>query len=219
MDRTLDWKPNFDPRSIPFRVSRMDCYARGKTRTNIIWPQNLWLDQGQEGACTGFGSAHVLASTPVVQPDITEALARYVYYMARRWDEWEGEDYEGSSVNGAMKALREMGRIKAWRWVYAISELNHALSWHGAVVAGTDWYSAMWDTDEGGHLHVEGSKTGGHCYKIAGFQTIPGQGTRYRIDNSWGASWGDGGGAWMWEADMNRLLESGEFAVPLKVRM
>jgi len=60
------------------------------------------LDQGSEGACTGFGLAavinHQLAKSGVkrfVSP-------RMLYEMARKYDEWPGERYEGSSARGAM---------------------------------------------------------------------------------------------------------------------
>ena len=61
------------------------------------------LDQGNEGACTGFALAAVinflLAAHGVRKP----ASSRMLYEMARRYDEWPGEEYEGSSARGAMK--------------------------------------------------------------------------------------------------------------------
>src|SRR5258705_6698829 len=51
------------------------------------------LDQGQEGACTGFGLATVanfLLRGRRVQPDETQVSPRMFYEMARRYDEWPG---------------------------------------------------------------------------------------------------------------------------------
>src|SRR5262245_30386942 len=62
------------------------------------------LDQGQEGACTGFGLAtviHYLLRTRKVVPDRAEVSPWMLYEMARRYDEWPGESYEGSSARGA----------------------------------------------------------------------------------------------------------------------
>lgn len=67
------------------------------------------LDQGSEGACTGFALAAVinyqLAARNLVRANETRRLVspRMLYEMARRYDEWPGDDYEGSSARGAIK--------------------------------------------------------------------------------------------------------------------
>src|ERR671925_589907 len=58
------------------------------------------LDQGEEGACTGFGLAtviHYLLRTRRIVPDRVEVSPWMLYDMARRYDEWPGENYEGAS--------------------------------------------------------------------------------------------------------------------------
>src|SRR5215831_7663943 len=58
------------------------------------------LNQGQEGACTGFGLATVanyLLRKREVIPDRTPTSPRMFYEMAKRYDEWPGENYSGSS--------------------------------------------------------------------------------------------------------------------------
>ncbi|HET9645574.1 MAG TPA: C1 family peptidase [Burkholderiaceae bacterium] len=70
------------------------------------------LDQGHEGACTGYGLATVanyLLRRRHVVPDCTLVSARMLYDLARRYDEWPGEDYEGSSGRGAMKGWHKHG--------------------------------------------------------------------------------------------------------------
>lgn len=218
MERVLDWRPNPDPRSLNFLVSAMDCYSTGRERLSIVRRKTVHLDQGREGACTGFGEEHTRALSPYGQAT-SNAMAQRIYHAARRLDEWPGEDYEGSSVNGAMKAAREAGYITAWRWCRTTAELRHALSYHGAVEAGTWWYAGMVDTDEDGFIHPTGGPFGGHAYALAGYKPIKGK-RAYRIENSWGPDWGDNGGAWIWEDDLARLMkDDGEFAVPLKVRL
>jgi hypothetical protein len=79
------------------------------------------LDQGNEGACTGFGLATVanyLLRQLADAPDKSPVSARMFYEMARRYDEWPGEDYEGSSARGAMKGWHKHGVCAGKRWPY-----------------------------------------------------------------------------------------------------
>ncbi len=79
------------------------------------------LDQGAEGACTGFGlatMANYLLRRRESDPDVTLTSARMFYEMARRYDEWEGEDYDGSSARGAMKGWHKHGVCTEDLWSY-----------------------------------------------------------------------------------------------------
>lgn len=79
------------------------------------------LDQGTEGACTGFGLAtvvHYLLNTRKHWPDNTTVSPRMLYDMARRYDEWEGTSYSGSSCRGAMKGWQKHGVCTETRWPY-----------------------------------------------------------------------------------------------------
>jgi hypothetical protein len=98
----------------------------------------LILNQGQEGACTGFGLAATInyliwrdkIDAEFQQPnfdikniDIKAELVspRMLYHMARVYDEWEGEDYSGSSCRGAMKGWHRHGVCKSEKWTYDIT--------------------------------------------------------------------------------------------------
>ncbi len=77
------------------------------------------LDQGEEGACTGFGLAtvvHYLLRTRRVKKDTKSISPRMLYAMARRYDEWPGESYEGSSCRGAMKGWHKHGVCAERLW-------------------------------------------------------------------------------------------------------
>ena len=85
----------------------------------------LILNQGQEGACTGFGLACVinyllwrrhLDSKAVGRID--SVSPRMLYHLARFYDEWAGEDYDGSSCRGAMKAWHKHGVCTESVWPY-----------------------------------------------------------------------------------------------------
>ncbi|MBT7943893.1 MAG: C1 family peptidase [Alphaproteobacteria bacterium] len=70
----------------------------------------LVLNQGQEGACTGFGLAAVinLLNKERKRSDF-RASTRMLYEMAKKHDEWPGEDYGGSSCRGAIRGWKNMG--------------------------------------------------------------------------------------------------------------
>lgn len=78
------------------------------------------LDQGAEGACTGYGLATVanyLLRRRRVEPDPEGVSARMFYRLARRYDEWPGEDYSGSSARGAMKGWHKHGVCSEAAWI------------------------------------------------------------------------------------------------------
>lgn len=83
------------------------------------------LNQGTEGACTGFGLATVanyLLGSRIGQTDeLTSVSPRMFYSMARRYDEWPGEDYSGSSARGAMKGWNKHGVCTEAEWPYRLA--------------------------------------------------------------------------------------------------
>lgn len=82
----------------------------------------LVLDQGQEGACTGFGLACVvnyLRWRSAGMPKKLEPVSpRMLYHFARRFDEYEGESYDGSSCRGALKGWYHNGVCLESNWPY-----------------------------------------------------------------------------------------------------
>lgn len=93
-------------------------------------PRDYILDQGSEGACTGFGLAAVanyLLVTRRVVSDTRPVSPCMLYAMARRYDEWPGENYSGSSARGAMKGWHKHGVCGAPAWPYTKENLNGVL--------------------------------------------------------------------------------------------
>ncbi|MFG6485067.1 C1 family peptidase [Roseateles sp. BYS78W] len=83
------------------------------------------LNQGNEGACTGFGLACVTnylywlrhLDTPRSKlPDLVSP--RMFYELAKLYDEWPGQDYEGSSCRGALKGWHKHGVCSSTLWPY-----------------------------------------------------------------------------------------------------
>ncbi len=88
------------------------------------------LDQGTEGACTGFGLAafvnfllHNRSGTEQLKKP-NGASARMLYQLAKRYDEWPGDDYEGSSIRGAMKGWHNHGVCRESLWPYRSEDNN-----------------------------------------------------------------------------------------------
>jgi hypothetical protein len=84
----------------------------------------LILDQGEEGACTGFGLAcvvnylHWRRTLTNGRARHQTVSARMLYHLARFYDEWPGEDYDGSSCRGALKAWHKHGVCAERLWPY-----------------------------------------------------------------------------------------------------
>ncbi|MGH8381399.1 C1 family peptidase [Pseudomonas sp.] len=86
----------------------------------------LILDQGREGACTGFGLTCVVNFLRWRKMSFADGLEsvspRMLYNYARRYDEFAGEDYEGSSCRGALKGWHHHGVCLESDWPYNSSQ-------------------------------------------------------------------------------------------------
>ncbi|WP_432723980.1 peptidoglycan-binding protein [Jeongeupia wiesaeckerbachi] len=85
----------------------------------------LVLNQGEEGACTGFGLACVINYLRWRANDgkTTDSVSpRMLYAFARRYDEYDGEDYEGSSCRGALRGWHRHGVCPERDWRYQPGE-------------------------------------------------------------------------------------------------
>jgi hypothetical protein len=74
------------------------------------------LNQGNEGACTGFALAAVINFLLHRRRSMRRVSPRMLYELARRYDEWLGEKYEGSSARGAMKGWERHGVCTRDQW-------------------------------------------------------------------------------------------------------
>ena len=74
------------------------------------------LDQYSEGACTGFSLAACINYLYKSADQDIQVSARMLYEMAKRSDEWPGEDYDGSSLRGAIRGWKNMGVCKENQW-------------------------------------------------------------------------------------------------------
>ena len=135
-DRLLDARPDrLDLRDFPYRppLRSLPHEYPEPARLKQYFPRyaadKMVLDQGQEGACTGFGLAGVVnylrwvaAQEPAPKrrkaAPPPKVSSRMLYHLARFYDEWPGEDYDGSSCRGALKGWHRHGVCEDRLWPY-----------------------------------------------------------------------------------------------------
>lgn len=220
-DRRLDRIPAFDERSLGFRVNAA-LNAEQKEPVSKLWtapPGTVVLDQGQEGACCGFGVTHELLFYPVAVRGLDATFAREkIYWVAQREDPWAGGSYpganpryEGTSVLYAIKAAADLGYYTEYRWATSEKEMRLGVGYIGPAIIGVDWYEGMFRPDDNGYIHPTGDKMGGHCILVVGVNI---RDSYYTLHNSWGPTWGKNGNAKLSFADMAKLLgDNGECCI------
>jgi hypothetical protein len=185
--------------------------------TERYWDANGWWgDQRNTPQCVGYSWAHWLEDGPVQQSGIPPIIKPIdIYKNAQKLDEWYGENYDGTSVRGAVKYLKNIGKVKSYYWAFDLQTLIDTVMKLGPVVVGTNWYNGMFYPNGNGLIKIGGSLVGGHAYVINGVNTKTKQ---FRIKNSWGKAWGKGGHAFISFNDMTRLIrEQGEICLATEI--
>ena len=178
------------------------------------------LDQGEEGACVGFGWANEIALPPKPDYALTNDYAFGIYRWAQQHDEWAGEDYSGTSVLAGAKAVSEwLSRVIEYRWCFSLDDLVRTVAYKGPVVLGWNWYTGMMKPDVDGRIRPTGQLEGGHCIvtnKVRGMlYSVSAQRRRLYVWNSWGRGngWPE---AWLSWDDVERLMhEQGDACIPV----
>lgn len=176
-------------------------------RTYRFWPTFEPLDQGETPQCVAYSTGQWLTASPVrntkfYQPGPIAPWLASFYKECQREDEWEGEDYEGTSVRASFKLLKRKGFVSQYRWAWDAETVARHILEIGPVVVGTAWYQGM-SKPKRGYLSPSGILLGGHAYTLVGFSRPR---NSFRVFNSWGKFWGSNGRAWINFTDMNGLL-------------
>lgn len=216
MTPKLDYVPRHDDRNRLFRITAAPMDAMGLWDTSVFWtPSATILNQYSEGACVGGGVTNELGASPH-RHKIYNDLLFDVYRRAKEIDEWEGVDYDGTSVRAGMMVGRERKWWTGFGWAFNMDELRTALE-HSPVVIGVEWREGMYSAPEG-VLSAKGEVVGGHCILLTGYTKRHRKikGPAYRIRNSWGDDWGLNGSAYMDPAGLEEILfgAGGEAAFP-----
>lgn len=177
------------------------------------------LDQKNEGACTGFGLAAVINYLNRRGGVKEEVSARMLFELAKRYDQWPGQNYDYSSARGAMRAWHKHGVCaeKLWpnhpgpnvpntlTWERQNASLSHVLgSYFRVLPRRSDVHAAL---SEVGVLYAAADTHDGWDAPDAKgrivFKPADGSGggghafaivgytaEGFLVQNSWGASWG-----------------------------
>lgn len=186
-------------------------------RKDRYWDRGPILDQGTEGACTGFSARAFLNALPVMTPPDSGPSAHEIYLEAQKMDEWEGENYSGSSVNAACKVLRSYGYINEYYWAESFEEIRDWLLYRGGVIFGLDWYEGCYQPNAHNYIRPTGQLVGGHAILARGIH-VDGW---ILLQNSWGPGYGWNGvqqdyarqgETWLWKDDLvNVFMKSSGF--------
>jgi hypothetical protein len=164
------------------------------------------LDQGSEGACTGFCGANFLNGAPLkTSPAKPHDDAFQFFYRNRQIDEWPGEDYPYSSLSAMCKQLMSLGHIKQVAVTNSFEEMARWKLYEGGLMISTRWYEGMYRTDSRGFIRPTGRQVGGHAIWDRGI-------TAWRSAiwfNSWGEDFGFKGNGYVSEADVKWLIQDG----------
>ena len=104
------------------------------------------LDQGREGACTGYALAAVINYLLGARNIDRHVSPRMLYEMARRYDEWPRENYSGSSARGAMKGWVAHGVCAHDSWPpeqHGAKHLTLDIAREGQSTPGGAYYRVM----------------------------------------------------------------------------
>ena len=216
-------KDPLDLRDLTYEGSLDALPRRLDNRPNVPRPM---LNQKTEGACTGFGLAAVVNYLIANHPEARDwkegrrswqVSPRMLYEMAKRYDEWPGEDYEGSSIRAAMKGWHRHGVCTEALWKYRpgvserptperladarkrplgnyfrvrhlhLSHMHAALREVGILCASARVHEG-WIKPAGGRITFSAKSIGGHAFAIVGYDEHG-----FWIQNSWGPTWGRNG--------------------------
>lgn len=205
----------------PALIRVSDSYPDDLSRDLHQWKHGQTiLDQGNEGACTGFSLAAVINEL-YRRRGVAEFVSPYMLYdMAKRYDEWDGEEYEGSSLRGALRgwhnagacsqslwgkkgkltmgAAREARKTRLGAYYRLRPELNDfqvALNEVGILYVSASTHDG-WDVFGAGSIKFQStSNGGGHAFAVVGYNQ-----EGFIVLNSWGEEWGVAGMAvWSYE--------------------
>lgn len=203
------------------------------------------LDQGQEGACTAFGLAAVINLLNEKRKYKFQASTRMLYEMAKKHDEWPGEDYEGSSCRGAIRGWKNMGVCSEALWLYdkkktgeltiarayaarentlgayyrlrpEVNDYHAALNEVGAIYVSADVHAGWFNPKS--KKKNETATIQPDPVKEGGhaFAIVGYNKDGFIVQNSWGKSWGTNGIAiWLYEDWIENIYDGWVFRLAI----
>ncbi len=201
--------PAPDARDEQFQMRRLLAAQPALPERRYWWASGWTGNQGPHPHCVGYAWTHWLRGGPNTQRGLVPDPDG-VYRRAQQVDEWDGENYAGTSVRAGAKVLQSDGHVTSYWWAENAEDVAAAVLGVGPVVVGTIWTAAMTNPrpEDGWRARPEGEVEGGHAYLLDGYNTRTGL---FRLKNSWSTAWADRGFARLHRDDLAALLaEDGE---------
>lgn len=192
-----------DDRDYPIVAATTD-------RRKRTWNMPTVLDQGSTPQCVGYAVAGLLACQPLRQ----WLAPSGIYEIAQYLDEWENQDYEGTSVRAGIKVADRLGFISEYQFTTDVQVAAWQVLERGPVVLGINWYAGQDNPDSDGVIHATGRFRGGHAILCNGVDMRK---EMFTLTNSWGNKWAKGGVCYLPFADAELLFaEDGEVVCALE---
>jgi len=185
-------------------------------------------DEGPEGSTIGFSLAYAMrAEWKRKHGEDLEFSPRSIYVEAKEHDEFPGNNYEGTTLSGGVKALQNVGAALESDWPYSqkaplrpparrfriqrFDGLTTTAQIIDALKGGAVVPAALQVTDDFMHVGSDGHLTvrpgspilGGHSVTIVGWNDKT---TEFKFANEWGERWGANGFGFIRASDLQRML-------------
>jgi len=126
---------------------------------------------------------------------------------------------DNSCTNAQTGWAADAGRIASWSYICTTSinlaAIKSALAVHGPLVTTMDVYSDFFSYRSGVYEYSSGSHQGGHAVLIVGYtdDSTRADGGYFKVKNSWGTGWGDGGFFLIGYSQTSSVVHFGEYTI------
>lgn len=186
---------------------------------------------GPVGATVGFAVAYALqAAIKIKNDDYVILSARGIYTIAKKYDEWPGEDHEGTSILGALNGLMEEGaylesdwpfssktkpkkriepayKISSFTEIKGIEQVLDSLRSNNVVIAAISISNDFFKPSDKGRVIIKPTfePLGAKAICIVGYD---GETAEIKFANDWGPDWGANGFGQIRDIDLSKILKS-----------
>lgn len=195
--------------------------AENLSTRKLPWHLSKPLDQGETSECVIHCYMHHKQGAPWVYTLPWKRSERTKRYDLARARDGFPMPHDGTTARAALDIAREQGEIAEYLWVYDEDTAREYIKTRGTLMFGSDWFDGMFTpSKKGAYVEPTGYWAGGHEYLLRWYhgpthRLYP---DTYEFQNSWSASWGDGG-LFRMKADAFRYLFlglNGDLASPME---